>query len=61
MGSKKVVRYQARRAVARDFRNREIYTEVPSSDKVASPSYAGFVVAVLFVFAIYGVARLTGI
>jgi len=61
MSSKRVVRYQARKAVARDFRNRVIYTEVPSSEKIASPSFAGFIVGVLLVLAIYGVASLAGI
>ena len=61
MSSKRVVRYRARKAVSRDFRNRVIYKEIPESEMLASPSFAGFISGLIFVVAIYALAELFGI
>lgn len=61
MSSKRVVRYQARKAVSRDFRNRVIYKEIPEPEVLASPSFAGFISGLIFVVAIYALAELFGI
>jgi VIT1/CCC1 family predicted Fe2+/Mn2+ transporter len=61
MSSKRVVRYQARKAVARDFRNRIVYTEIQNREVLASPSFAGFISGVILVVAIYALAKVFGI
>ena len=61
MSSNRVVRYQARKAVSRDFRNRVIYKEIPEQEVLASPSFAGFISGLIFVVAIYALAKFFGI
>jgi len=61
MSSKRVVRHQARKAVSRDFRNRVIYKEIAEREVLASPSFAGFISGLIFVVAIYALAKVFGI